>query len=197
MVSMDNLNPNGQAAKQMKTHIDKEILQDLTLHTRQQLNCWIQLTVKSGHNPTDITCDVPWPHLDNSKEIQNTAYPNEVLNLGKPRITLTRKQDMRKPNLNHRITFEDNYMKIWNLSQGNNSSQNKLCAEIGLRRAQTILDCYTGTLDTFAKDIMCTLRSTLHRPNFQTTLESKLKWALARNTRMASRHPTNQNMCLH
>ena len=59
MVSMDNLNPNGQAAKQVKTHIDKEILQDLTFHTRQQLNCWIQLAVKSGHSPTDITCDVP------------------------------------------------------------------------------------------------------------------------------------------
>ena len=41
MVPMDNLNPNGHAAKEMKTHIDKEILQDLAYYTRQQLNCWI------------------------------------------------------------------------------------------------------------------------------------------------------------
>ena len=101
MVSMDNLNPNRQAAKQMKIYIDIEILKDLTFHTRQQLNCWIQLTVKSGHNPTDISCDIPWPHLVNAKEVQNTTYPNGVLNPGKPRITLTRKSDMSKPNRNN------------------------------------------------------------------------------------------------
>ena len=109
MASMNNLNPNGKAAKQIKTHIDKEILKDLTFHTRQQLDCWIQLTVKSGHNPTDVTCDVPRPHLDNSKGLQNTPYPNGVLNLGKPRITLTIKPDMSKPNLNHQLTFGDEW----------------------------------------------------------------------------------------
>ena len=58
------------------------------------------------------------------------------------------------------------------------SRNQTVCAEIGLRRARKILDCHTGTLNTFARDIICTPRSTLHRPYFQTILESKQKWCL-------------------
>ena len=90
-----------------------------------------------------------------------------------------KKTDISKSDLNHRITFEENYMKIWNHSKGNYSSLVRICSENGLRRARTILYCYTGTPDTHTKDIMYILRSALHRLNIQTTMESILKWALA------------------
>jgi hypothetical protein len=73
MVEMMTLNPDGQAKLQGKTGIDQEILQDLTEYTRESLGVFIRLTVKSGSQATELTCNMHWPILA-KEEISPPKY---------------------------------------------------------------------------------------------------------------------------
>ena len=63
MVEMMTIRQDGQAAKENKTAIDQQILQDLTSYARESLGVFIRLTVKSGSNATEVTCNMAWPIL--------------------------------------------------------------------------------------------------------------------------------------
>ena len=73
MVEMQTLNPEGQAKLQGKTGIDQEILQDLTEYTRESMGVFIRLTVKSGSQATELTCNMHWPILA-KEEISPPTY---------------------------------------------------------------------------------------------------------------------------
>ena len=61
MCSMDNLNPKKRLVREHKSTIDEEVLRDVTCFTRKELNVFIRLSVKKGHEATSVTCGVPWP----------------------------------------------------------------------------------------------------------------------------------------
>ena len=93
MVDMSHLHPDGEAVKRDKQSIDREILQDLTHHTRRTMNVYIRLSVKEGKTATDVTCGVPWPMEDLSQEQAPNEHPEGTIKLlGPPKITLSRTQ---------------------------------------------------------------------------------------------------------
>jgi hypothetical protein len=62
MVSLRNLHPEKELIKMLKPTINQHVLEDIVLYTRKTMSVFLKLTVKKGHEATDIVCDVPWPN---------------------------------------------------------------------------------------------------------------------------------------
>ena len=175
MVDMSHLHPDGEAVKREKQSIDREILQDLTHHTRQTMNVYIRLSVKEGKTATDVTCGVPWPMDDLSQEHAPNAHPKGTIKLlGPPKITLPRTPEATPLN-NSLLTCSDTYVNIWS-PKTEDPHKFRKSGTLSLWRALPIADLYQAPPVAFGKCTLSLIRSTLSRPNDE--VETPPQWAL-------------------
>jgi hypothetical protein len=75
MISLRNLHPRKELSKAYKPTIDKTVLEDVTLYVRKTMGVFLKLTVKKGHEATELICGVPWPSIECLNETpQKTSH---------------------------------------------------------------------------------------------------------------------------
>jgi hypothetical protein len=179
MVSPHQIRPDGQLAireRQFGTPptIDQEVLRDICRHTREQLGVYIKLTVKDGHDATELTCGEEWPvkeccspiAIRKAENLTKFTSPDASF-LKPPNLILTRTPDPTKP---YRcISVHQNTVKLHH----NAWPVNPEIVSISLPRAISLREMYLGVDYTFAQDCTSLISFYLKLP--KTSIASGLR----------------------
>ena len=158
MVSPHLIRPNGQLAKRERQlgtppTIDQEVLRDICGYTREQLGVFIKLTVKDGHDATELTCGEEWPvkeccapiTIRKAENLTKFTSPDASF-LKPPNLILTRTPDPTKP---YRcLSVHQDTVKLHH----NAWPVNPETVSISLPRAISLREIYLGIDYTFAQD---------------------------------------------
>ena len=121
------------------------------------MSVFLKLTVKKGHEATELICDVPWPPYEclnptysGDIPLENKWLPHKkAFHLDQPKIKLSRKLPTNTP-IHNTITVSDK-IKLFNPI---NESQTRLYrGTITLQRAISLCEIYDGPDETFSPRI--------------------------------------------
>ena len=157
MISLRNLHPGKKLYQLDKPTIDQNILEDVTLYVRKTLGVFLKLTVKKGHEATELVCGVPWPSIEclNETPPQNIPLDTKWLAhktaflLDSPNISVTRPNPANTPIYNT-ITIGD---KTQLFNSINDSEIRLYRGTITLQRAIALREIYDGSDESFASSV--------------------------------------------
>jgi hypothetical protein len=129
------------------------VLKDICIYTRNKLGVFIKLTVKDGHDATELTCDEEWPVKEccaqitvrKAENLTNFTSPDANF-LRAPNLNLSRTPNPTKPH-RHLSIHQDTvklHHEAWPVIPETTS--------ISLPRAISLREIYLGRDDTFARD---------------------------------------------
>jgi hypothetical protein len=157
MISLRNLHPRKELSKIDKPTIDQTVLEDVTLYVRKTLGVFLKLTVKKGHEATELICGVPWPSIECLNETPPVNIPLETkwlphknaFLLMSPKIIVTRADPTNIP-IHNTITSGDK-TKLFN--PVNDTQTRVYRGTITLQRAISLCEIYKGSDELFAPEL--------------------------------------------